>query len=76
MSIDVETTKNFKLGSILEKRNQRDNRQAQVSLDDCNNKRCAATQFSQIQKKQITDLQELLERYCNVLSVFGFNSAK
>ena len=27
-------------------------------------------------KNQIIDLQESLERYCNVLPVFGFNSAK
>ena len=30
----------------------------------------------QIQKKQLSNLQEHLERYCNVLPVFGFNSAK
>ena len=30
----------------------------------------------QIQKNQLIDLQESLERYCNVLTVFGFNSAK
>ena len=27
-------------------------------------------------KNQLNDLQESLERYCNVLPVFGFNSAK
>ena len=27
-------------------------------------------------KKTLIDLQEHLERYCNVLPVFGFNSAK
>ena len=27
-------------------------------------------------KNQLIDLQESLERYCNVLTVFGFNSAK
>ena len=30
----------------------------------------------QIQKKQLIDLQEHLEHYCNVLPIFGFNSAK
>ena len=30
----------------------------------------------QIQKKQLIDLQEHLERYCFVLPIFGFNSAK
>ena len=29
-----------------------------------------------IQKNQLIELQEHLERFCNVLSVFGFNSAK
>ena len=29
-----------------------------------------------MRKNQIIDLQESLERYCNVLPVFGFNSEK
>ena len=29
-----------------------------------------------MQKNQLIELQERLERYCNVLPVFGFNSAK
>ena len=29
-----------------------------------------------MQKNQLVDLQEHFERYCNVLPVFGFNSAK
>ena len=29
-----------------------------------------------MQKKHFIDLQEHFERYCNVLPVFGFNSAK
>ena len=29
-----------------------------------------------MQKNQLIELEEHLERYCNVLSVFGFNSAK
>ena len=44
----------------------------QAALDDCDNETCTSTQFLQIQKKQLIDLQE---RYCFVLSVFGFNSA-
>ena len=44
--------------------------------DDCDNEVCASTQFLQIQKNQLIDLQVSLERYCNVLSVFNFNSAK
>ena len=34
------------------------------------------TKFLQKQKNQLIELQEHLERYCNVLPVFGFNSAK
>ena len=29
-----------------------------------------------MQKNQLIELQEHLERYCNVIPVFGFNSAK
>ena len=42
-----------------------------MSQDDCDNKICASIQFLQIQKNQIFDLQESLERYRNVLPVFG-----
>ena len=73
--LDIETTIKIKLGSILEKLTQRHNRREQADLDDCDNETCASTQFLQIQKNQLIDLQESLERYCNVLLVFGFNSA-
>ena len=33
-----------------------------------------STQFLQMQKNQLIDLQEHFERYCNALPVFGFNS--
>ena len=36
----------------------------------------ASTEILQIQKNQLIELQEDLERYCNVSPVFGFNSAK
>ena len=73
---DIKTTIKIKLGSILEKLTQRHNRRAQADLDDCDDETCTSTQFLQIQKKQLIDLPEHLERYCNVLPVFGFNSAK
>ena len=66
----------IKLGSILERLTQRQNRREQADLDDCHKEICASTQFLQLQKNQLIDLQESLERYCNVLAVFGFNSAK
>ena len=40
-----------------------------MSQDDCENN-------FQMQKNQLICLQESLERYCKVLPVFGFNSAK
>ena len=47
-----------------------------MSQDDCDNVICASTQFLQIQKNQLFDLQESLERNCKVLPVFGLNGAK
>ena len=73
---DIETTINIKLGSILEKLTQRHNRREQAGLNDCDNETCTSTQFLQIQRKQLIDLQEHLERYCYVLPIFGFSSAK
>ena len=42
-----------------------------MTQDDYDNEICASNQFLQTQKKSIN-----LERYCNVLPVFGFNSTK
>ena len=78
--LGIETTMKIKLGSTLEKLTQRHNRRESarfdMSQDDCDNEICASTQFLQIQKDQLIDLQETLERYCIVSPVFGFNSAK
>ena len=73
---DINTTKKIKLGSILEKLFQCHNREEQPDLDDCDNETCIFTQFLRIQKKQLVDLQDNLEQYCNDIPVFGFNSAK
>ena len=73
---DIETMIKFELGSILKKLTHRHNRREQAKLDDCDDKTCTSNQCLQIRKKQLIDLQEHLERYCNVLPVFGFNSAK
>ena len=72
---DIKTTININLGSILEKLTQRHNRSERADLDDCDNETCTSTQFVQIQKKQLIDMQGHLKRYCNVLPIFGFNSA-
>ena len=78
--LNIKTTKKIKLGSILEKVTQhhyrRESARFDISQDDCDCESCTSTQFLQIQKKQIIDLQETLELYYNVLPVFGFKSAK
>ena len=77
---DIETTIKTKLGNILEKLTQRHNRREQARFDinpgDCDNEICASTQFLQIQKNQLIDLQETLDHYCKVLPVFAFNTAE
>ena len=44
-------------------------------FEDDNEEKDDSTQFLQMQKNQLIELQEHLERYCNVLPMFGFNSA-
>ena len=77
--LDTETTIKIKLGNILQKLTQRHNRRESawfdMNRDDCDNEIFASTQFLQIGKNHLIDLQEFLERCCNVLPVFGFNSA-
>ena len=46
------------------------------SFEHDNEEKDASKQFLQMQKNQLIGLQEHLERYCNVLPVFVFNSAK
>ena len=76
---DIQTTIKNKLGNVLEKLTQRHYRREHarfdMSQDDCDNEICASPQFLQIRKK-LFELQESLERYCSVLLVFFFNSAK
>ena len=77
----VETAIKIKLCATLEQLNQRRNRAERVSnfVDDCiveEEEKDLSTQFLQMQKNQLINLQEHFERYCNVLPVFGFNSAK
>ena len=66
--VEIETTNRNKLGSILEKLSQRHNRREHakrfdMSQDDYPINICAPTHFLQIQKNQLIDLQESLERY-------------
>ena len=76
--IEVETAIKTKLYAVLEQLNQRRNR-ASIFVDNCiveEEEKDLSTQFLQMQKNQLIDLQEHFERYCDVLPVFGFNSAK
>ena len=76
--IEVETAIKIKLCAILEKLNQRRNRVSNF-LDYCvveEEENNLSIQFLQMQKNHLIDLQEHFERHCNVLPVFGFNSAK
>ena len=78
----VERAIKTKLCAILELLNQRRNRAQTESVsnvvDDCIvvEEKDLSTQFLQLQKNQIFDLQEHFERYSSTLPVFGFNSAK
>ena len=80
--VEVETAVKSKLTRTLESLNERRYRNKRVfefedlCFEDDNEEKDASTHFLQRQKNQLIELQEHLERYCNVLPVFGFNSAK
>ena len=80
--LEVDTAIKSKLTRTLEALNERRCRNQRVfELEDhCfeydNEEKDALTQFLQMQKNQLIELQEHLERYYNVLPVFGYNRAK
>ena len=80
--LDVETAIKSKLTRTLKSLNKRRHRNQRVfefeehCSEDDNEGKDASTHFLQTQKNQLIELQEHLERYCNVLPVFRFNSAK
>ena len=80
--VEIETAIKSKLTRTLESLNERRCRNQRVfefedhCFEDDNEEKDASTQFLQMQKIQLIELQEHLERYCNVIPVFGFNSAK
>ena len=81
--IEVETAIKIKLSSILQQRNQRHSQREQVIdydndeyFNDTAEEKELSTQFLQMQKNHLIDLQEHFERYCNTLPGFGFNKAK
>ena len=78
--IEVETAIKIKLCAIVQQLKQRRDRAKRVSnfVDDGTveeEEKDLSTQFLQMQKNQLVGLQEHFESYCNVLPVFGFNSA-
>ena len=80
--LEIETAIKSKLSRTLESlnerrcRNQREFEFEDHCFEDDNAEKNASTQFLRMQKNQLIELQEHLERYCNVLPVFGFISAK
>ena len=80
--LELETAIKSKLTRTLESLNERRCRNQRVfefedqCFEEDNEEKDASTQFFQMQKNQMIELQEQFERYCNVSSAFGFNSAK
>ena len=80
--LEIETAIKSKLTRTLESLNEGHYRNQRVfefedhCFEDDNEEKDASTQFLQMQKNQLIEFQEHLERYCNLLPVFGFNSAK
>ena len=80
--LEMETAIKSKLTRTLESLNERRYRNQRVfefedhCFEDDNEEKDTLTQLLQMQKNQLIELQEHLERYCNVLPVFRFNSAK
>ena len=80
--LEKETAIKSKLTQTLESLNECHCRNQSViefedhCFEEDNEEKDASTQFLQMQKNQLIELQEHLERYCNVLPVFEFNSAK
>ena len=80
--LEVETAIKCKLARTLQSfherrcRNQRFFEFEDQCLEDDSEQEYASTQFLQLQKNQLFELQEHLERCCIVLPVFGFHSAK
>ena len=75
--LEIETAIKSKLTRTLESLNERRCRNQRVfefedhCFEDDNEEKYASTQFLQMQKNQLIELQEHFERYCNVLPVFG-----
>ena len=80
---EAETAVKMKLFSNLEQHNHRHSQRERVidfdddeHFNDTAEEEELSTQFQQMQKNRVLDLQEHFECYCNTSPVFGFNSAK
>ena len=80
--LEVETAIKSKMTWSLESLNGRCCRNQCIfefddhCFEDDNKEKGASTQLLQVHKNQLIEFQDHLERYCNVLPVFGSNSAK
>ena len=80
--LEIQTAIKSKLTRTLESLNERRycNQRVFEFADHCfeddKEEKDASTQFLLMQKNQLIELQEHLERYCNVLPVFGYYNAK
>ena len=74
-SLQIETLIKSRLARILQILNQPRSLCVGFEADDDNSQN-SSKQFLQMQKNHLIDLQEKIERYCNTLPVFGFNSVR
>ena len=82
--LEIETAIESRLSHVRGLLNERRSRREATftfedeccEADESSEGKDVSTQFLQKQKKQLIQLQEHFERYCNVLPVFGFNSGR
>ena len=82
--LEIETAIESRLSHVMGLLNERRSRREATftfedeccEADESSEGNDVSTQFLQMQKKQLIQLQEHFERYCNVLPVFGFNSGR
>ena len=79
---DVERVVNERMSEIFQELNERCRNHSTESFEyekDCigdTEETDMSTQFLRMQKNQLIDLKQSLERYVNTLPVFGFNSGR
>ena len=73
--LQIETAIKSTFAPILETLNQRRSHFIDFEAEKHDSAH-SPSQFLQMKKKQLIDLQEKFERWCNLLPVFGLNSAK